>query len=156
MFHEKIEENYLSRKISLKTISLTHIHLTFNELRNIAGHPAALLKKGISICQKFSVKLKFVLLFRFADCFVCGQAGHLAKACPDNPRGLYPKGGGCRFCGSVEHLKSDCPRKVQKDAKNQVRLQRQVDQGIEEVVDNSVIKHRKVMKQQKMSKVVNF
>lgn len=45
------------------------------------------------------------------------ETGHLAKACPDNPRGLYPKGGGCRFCGSVEHLKSDCPRKAQKDAR---------------------------------------
>ena len=29
--------------------------------------------------------------------FNCLQTGHLAKACPDNPRGLYPKGGGCRF-----------------------------------------------------------
>ena len=37
------------------------------------------------------------------------------KACPDNPKGLYPKGGGCKFCGSVEHLKADCTRKAQKD-----------------------------------------
>ena len=42
----------------------------------------------------------------------------------DNPRGLYPKGGGCRFCGSVEHLKNDCVRKVQKDGKAEIRVAR--------------------------------
>lgn len=55
-------------------------------------------------------------------CFICKQEGHLAKACPDNPKGLYPKGGGCIFCGSVEHLKRDCPRKKEKDAKNYVTV----------------------------------
>jgi hypothetical protein len=62
--------------------------------------------------------------YEFATCFICKQSGHLAKACPDNPRGLYPKGGGCRFCGSVEHLKNDCPRKIQKDSKIEVRVGR--------------------------------
>lgn len=47
--------------------------------------------------------------FRFAECFVCKEQGHIARQCPDNPRGLYPKGGACKVCGDVTHLKKDCP-----------------------------------------------
>lgn len=72
----------------------------------------------------FRSKKKGEQAYEYATCFICHQTGHLAKACPDNPRGLYPKGGGCRFCGSVEHLKNDCPRKLQKDAKSEVRVGR--------------------------------
>ncbi|XP_021922245.1 uncharacterized protein LOC110831028 [Zootermopsis nevadensis] len=47
--------------------------------------------------------------FRYAECFVCKEQGHIARQCPDNPRGLYPKGGACKVCGDVTHLKKDCP-----------------------------------------------
>ena len=59
----------------------------------------------------------------------------MAKSCPDNPKGMYPKGGGCKFCGSVEHLKSDCTRKAEKDKRQEVRLNtiRNNTLGIEEV-----------------------
>ena len=29
--------------------------------------------------------------YNFATCFICKQVGHLSKACPDNPKGLYPQ-----------------------------------------------------------------
>jgi hypothetical protein len=35
--------------------------------------------------------LKREQAYRYAVCFICKESGHLAKACPDNPRGLYPK-----------------------------------------------------------------
>ena len=46
--------------------------------------------------------------FKYATCFVCKQVGHLASQCTQNPNGLYPNGGGCRFCGSVRHYAKDC------------------------------------------------
>ena len=30
--------------------------------------------------------------FPYAKCFICGEIGHLTRSCPDNPRGLYPRG----------------------------------------------------------------
>ncbi|KAG0254056.1 hypothetical protein BG011_006000 [Mortierella polycephala] len=46
--------------------------------------------------------------FKFATCFVCKEQGHLAGACPKNEKGMYPKGGSCRFCNKVDHLAKDC------------------------------------------------
>ncbi|KAJ3155262.1 hypothetical protein HDU86_004352 [Geranomyces michiganensis] len=46
--------------------------------------------------------------YPFAHCFVCNKTGHIAGACPDNDRGLYPNGGGCKYCGSVRHFARDC------------------------------------------------
>uniref|UniRef100_A0A6P7FNP2 DNA ligase 1-like n=1 Tax=Diabrotica virgifera virgifera TaxID=50390 RepID=A0A6P7FNP2_DIAVI len=48
--------------------------------------------------------------FRYAQCFICNEQGHISRQCPDNARGLYPKGGSCKVCGDVTHLKKDCPK----------------------------------------------
>jgi zinc finger CCHC domain-containing protein 9 len=62
--------------------------------------------------------------FRFAECFVCKEQGHIARQCPDNPRGLYPKGGACRVCGDVTHLKKDCPDLIKEKEQQTVTLGR--------------------------------
>ncbi|CAG8447567.1 10768_t:CDS:2 [Acaulospora colombiana] len=49
--------------------------------------------------------------YQYAKCFVCNEQGHLSGKCPQNDKGLYPKGGGCRFCGKVDHLAKDCTLK---------------------------------------------
>ena len=102
-------------------------------------------------------KLKRENAYRFAVCFICKQEGHLAKACPDNPKGLYPNGGGCVFCGSVEHLKRDCPRKVEKDVKQGVRvgMMDSQGQGLEDEPQMGNIFNRKI-KKVKTGKVVAF
>lgn len=102
-------------------------------------------------------KLRRENAYRFAVCFICKQEGHLAKACPDNPKGLYPKGGGCVFCGSVEHLKRDCPRKVEKDMKQGVRVGMIGDTGLEdEQVFETAKQSKKKNKINKEKKVVVF
>lgn len=34
----------------------------------------------------------FDTAFPFAKCFICLETGHIARECPDNPKGLYPNG----------------------------------------------------------------
>merc|ERR1719187_59409 len=100
-------------------------------------------------------KLRRENAYRFAVCFICKQEGHLAKACPDNPKGLYPKGGGCVFCGSVEHLKRDCPRKVEKDIAQGVRVGT-IGNDLEEEPMTEVGKFKKKIKEKKAARVVAF
>lgn len=57
--------------------------------------------------------------FKFATCFICNEQGHIARQCPDNAKGLYPKGGACKVCGDVTHLKKDCPKfQVEQESNN--------------------------------------
>ncbi|PVU97200.1 hypothetical protein BB561_000704 [Smittium simulii] len=60
--------------------------------------------------------------FPFATCFICNKKGHLSSKCPQNTKGLYPNGGGCRFCGSVNHLARDCKPTIDSSAVNTVGL----------------------------------
>merc|ERR1712107_692803 len=94
-------------------------------------------------------KLKRENAYRFAVCFICKQEGHLAKACPD-PKGLYPNGGGCVFCGSVEHLKRDCPRKLEKDVKQGVKVGFMDNSGLEDELTHFAQKKKKVDKPKKV------
>ena len=58
------------------------------------------------------------------------------------------------FCGSVEHLKRDCPRKVEKDVNQGVRVGVMGDSGLEEEPVHSMVRAKK--KEKKMKKVVVF
>ena len=103
-------------------------------------------------------QLKREQAYRYAVCFICQEPGHLAKACPDNPRGLYPKGGGCIFCGSVEHLKRDCQRKVEKDLRAGIKV-RTMDSGDledEPALQSTENKKKKGKHKVKSAKVVAF
>ncbi|KAF6198610.1 hypothetical protein GE061_008362 [Apolygus lucorum] len=53
----------------------------------------------------------------FATCFICGESGHLSRNCTNNPRGLYPDGGGCKTCGDVTHYERDCPELMNRKRK---------------------------------------
>ncbi|XP_072945141.1 uncharacterized protein [Epargyreus clarus] len=79
---------------------------------NIPGVDAAegiCFKCGSTEHRQFECKVQRDKEFRFANCFICKEQGHIARQCPDNPKGLYPNGGCCKLCGDVTHLRKDCP-----------------------------------------------
>ena len=96
------------------------------------------------MCSEFFAKKNclFFYLHKYSQLTIC----HFV---------FFSKGGGCRFCGSVEHLKSDCPRKVQKDAKSDVRAMKMNDH--KDLEDEPIPSQpKKKFQPQKKQKVVSF
>ncbi|XP_068617618.1 zinc finger CCHC domain-containing protein 9-like [Battus philenor] len=90
-------------------------------------------KCGSTEHRQFECKVQRDKEFRFATCFICKEAGHIARQCPDNPKGLYPNGGCCKLCGDVTHLKKDCP--TTKDKKEETSIKLQTLQGADNIED---------------------
>ncbi|NXJ44369.1 ZCHC9 protein, partial [Ciconia maguari] len=90
--------------------------------------------------------------FPYAKCFICGEMGHLSRSCPDNPKGLYAEGGGCRLCGSVEHFRKDCPEKQNSDQVTVGRWAVGMSADYEEIAETPTLQKPKV----KVPKVVTF
>lgn len=94
--------------------------------------------------------------FRYAVCFVCKEQGHIARQCPDNPRGLYPKGGACKVCGDVTHLKKDCPDLIKEKEQQTITLRTLDNNSLdileEELKDTSELPGQNFMKKKKVVK----
>ncbi|XP_041982383.1 zinc finger CCHC domain-containing protein 9-like [Aricia agestis] len=92
---------------------------------NIPGKEAAegvCFKCGSTEHRQFECKVQRDKEFRFATCFICKESGHIARQCPDNPKGLYPNGGCCKLCGDVTHLKKDCHTIKEKKEETSIKL----------------------------------
>ncbi|CAK9798270.1 Zinc finger CCHC domain-containing protein 9 [Anthophora plagiata] len=117
---------------------------------------------GTGICFKcgstehthFECKVAKPTEFRYATCFICREQGHIAKQCPDNPKGVYPQGGCCKICGDVTHLKKDCPDLIKIKEENAVTLNTITNGNIESLEENT--KNTNGKDDKKTKKVVTF
>lgn len=76
--------------------------------------------------------------FPFAQCFICKERGHITRECPDNSKGLYPRGGCCILCGAVTHLKRDCPKRMAELEEKTIKLATRDDRNVEGLEDIAV------------------
>ncbi|XP_050348226.1 GATA zinc finger domain-containing protein 4-like [Nymphalis io] len=103
---------------------------------NIPGVDSAegvCFKCGSTEHRQFECKVQRDKEFRFATCFICKESGHIARQCPDNPKGLYPNGGCCKLCGDVTHMRKDCPTVNDKKEETSIKLQTLNDDNIEDL-----------------------
>ncbi|CAH0725579.1 unnamed protein product, partial [Brenthis ino] len=103
---------------------------------NLPGVDAAdglCFKCGSTEHRQFKCKVQRDKEFRFATCFICKESGHIARQCPDNPKGLYPNGGCCKLCGDVTHLRKDCPTVQNSKEETSIKLQTLNDDNIEDI-----------------------
>lgn len=116
---------------------------------------------GNGICYKcgstehthFQCKVNSGQSYKFATCFICKQEGHISRQCPDNPRGIYPTGGGCRLCGDVTHFRRECPTLQKKSNKITVGF---IDEDIETLDDKPERPVFKNTNNKKQNKIVKF
>jgi cofilin len=70
----------------------------------------------------------------FANCFICKKDGHISKDCPENPNGLYPRGGCCHICLLKTHLVKDCPERTEEEKQKflleKERIKKEKEEGI--------------------------
>ncbi|XP_028161667.1 uncharacterized protein LOC114353761 [Ostrinia furnacalis] len=90
-------------------------------------------KCGSTEHKQFDCKVHKDTEFKFATCFICKEPGHIARQCPDNPKGLYPNGGSCKLCGDVTHLRKDCPTVKDKKEDSSIKLHTLEDSNIEDI-----------------------
>lgn len=116
---------------------------------------------GTGICFKcgstehthFECKVVHKDQFKFAQCFICKEQGHIARQCPDNNRGMYPKGGACKVCGDVTHLKKDCP-KFQMQQQQSTIVGQTIDGDSIETLDDD--KRKQGIVKERKNKIIKF
>ncbi|XP_046685226.1 zinc finger CCHC domain-containing protein 9-like [Homalodisca vitripennis] len=93
--------------------------------------------------------------FRYAVCFVCKEQGHIARQCPLNPQGQYPKGGSCHLCGEVTHLRKDCPKATEDNSSNKkvITVEKLKGSNLEEIEEQPSFNKESNMKK---TSVVKF
>lgn len=116
---------------------------------------------GTGICYKcgstehthFECKVTKPTEYRYATCFICREQGHIAKQCPDNPKGIYPQGGACKICGDVTHLKKDCPDLIKEKEENTITVNTITNDNIESLEQKNIIDKKD---DKKIKKIVKF
>ncbi|XP_017761414.1 PREDICTED: GATA zinc finger domain-containing protein 8-like [Eufriesea mexicana] len=117
---------------------------------------------GTGICFKcgstehthFECKVAKPTEFRYATCFICREQGHIAKQCPDNPKGVYPQGGACKICGDVTHLKKDCPDLIKEKEENTITVNTIANDNLESLEEDT--NRRNIKDNKKTKNIVKF
>ncbi|XP_015438670.1 PREDICTED: putative cell division cycle ATPase [Dufourea novaeangliae] len=109
-------------------------------------------KCGSTEHTHFECKVAKPSEFRYATCFICREQGHIAKQCPDNPKGVYPQGGSCKICGDVTHLKKDCPDLIKEKEESTITVNTIADGNIESLEGSTKTTYREDKKPKKIVK----